>query len=176
MIVNDILRKLLTFLSSWYPNKDISKKKDDQIRKVILKKINEIKINKKDLKKTHLEFNQKIFELLKNTNIKNFLRESFIQKVFFLHNRLFVYKELQIIQKSKKWNFYKKILDEDNIGNPIRYFLYLKSSGNRINHVYHLSLLENELKIDIKKNVKKFMSLVEVMVVWQGFFQKLIKN
>ena len=155
MIVNDILRKLLTFLSSWYPNKDISKKKDDQIRKVILKKINKIKINKKDLKKTHLEFNQKIFELLKNTNIKNFLRESFIQKVFFLHNRLFVYKELQIIQKSKKWNFYKKILDEDNIGNPIRYFLYLKSSGNRINHVYHLSLLENELKIDIKKNVKK---------------------
>ena len=155
MIISDILRKLLTLLSFWYPNRNISKKKDKQIRKIVLKEIDKININKKNLKKTHLEFNQKIFELLKNKNIKNFLRESFIQKVFFLHNRLFVYKELQILQKSKKWNFYKKILEEDNIGNPIRYFLYLKSSGNRINHVYHLNLLENQLRINIRSNVKK---------------------
>ena len=49
-MISNVLRKLTSFLSSWYSNKDISKKKDDQIRKVILKKINEIKINK-DLKK-----------------------------------------------------------------------------------------------------------------------------
>ena len=66
--------------------------------------------------------------------------------MFFLHNRLFVLKELKEIQKSKNWNFYKKLLEEDNIGNPVRYFLYLDSSGNRINHVFHLYLLENELK------------------------------
>ena len=47
---------------------------------------------------------------------------------------------------------------EDNVGNPIRYFLYPKSSGNRINHVYHLSVLINSLDIDIKKikNVYEF--------------------
>ena len=70
--------------------------------------------------------------------------------MFFLHNRLFVLKELKEIQKSKNWNFYKKLLEEDNIGNPIRCFLYLDSSGNRINHVFHLYLLENELKINLK--------------------------
>ena len=51
--------------------------------------------------------------------------------MFFLHNRLFVLKELKEIQ-NLKLNFYKKLLKEDNIGNPIRYFLYLDSSGNRI--------------------------------------------
>ena len=55
------------------------------------------------------------------------------------------------MKKSKKWRFYENLFKEDNIGNPIRYFLYLKSSGNRINHVYHLSVFENELNIDLKK-------------------------
>ena len=75
--------------------------------------------------------------------------------MFFLHNRFFVYKELKILQKSKKWNFYKNLLKEDDIGNPIRYFLYPYSSGNLINHVYHLNIFENELKINLKKDIKK---------------------
>ena len=31
-----------------------------------------------------------------------------------------------------------KLLSENEIGNPVPYFLYKKSSGNRIRHVYHL--------------------------------------
>ena len=56
--------------------------------------------------------------------------------MFFVHNRLFIYKELKTFKYSSKWNFYKKLLIEDNVGNPVRYFLYPNSSGNQINHVF----------------------------------------
>jgi len=155
MMISNIIRKLLSLLSSWYPNKEISKKRDNYLRNLILSKIDKIKVNKNNLQKTHKNFNIQLLKLLKDPEIKNFLRKSFIQKMFFLHNRLFIYKELREIKKSKNWKLYKKILEEDNIGNPIRYFLYLNSSGNRINHVFHLYILEKELKIDLKKDIKK---------------------
>ncbi|MDA9650350.1 hypothetical protein N9T21_00700 [Candidatus Pelagibacter sp.] len=154
-MVANLLRTLVGYLSAWYPNKKISKKKDLILRKQILHKIDKIKINNKNLKKTHQNFNKELLDLLKNKNIKNFLRKNFIQKMFFLQNRLFIFKELIDIKRSKKWKTYKKLLNEDHVGNPIRYFLYLKSSGNRINHVYHINILENELNINLKKNVKK---------------------
>ncbi len=154
MILNNLLRMMASLLSSWYPNDQISRSNDLKIRKFILKKIKNTKLNNSNLKKTHIEFNRKILNLLKSKNIKNFLRINFIQKMFFLQNRLFVLKELNQIRKSKKWLFYKNLLKEDNIGNPIRYFLYFESSGNKINHLYHLYLLERELNINLKKNIK----------------------
>ena len=154
MILSNLFRAMASLLSSWYPNNKISRSNDLKIRNFILKKITSIKLNNKNLKKTHLEFNKKILKLLKSKNIKNFLRINFIQKMFFLQNRLFILKELNQIKKSKKWLFYKSLLKEDHVGNPIRYFLYLESSGNRINHLYHLYLLEKELNINLKKNIK----------------------
>ena len=82
-MISDIIRTLLSFLSSWYPNNEISKKKDSYLRYEILKKINKIKINNKNLQKTHKNFNKKILKLLKDNEIKNFLRKNFIQKMFF---------------------------------------------------------------------------------------------
>ena len=37
-------------------------------------------------------------KLLKEKKIKNFLRESFIQKMFFVHNRIFIYNELKTLK------------------------------------------------------------------------------
>ena len=145
MIFSNILRFFAGSLTSWYPNKKVSVNKDAKIRKFILNKIKKIKINNNNLQKTHKIFNQKIVHLLQDNDLRNFLRKNFIQKMFFLQNRLFIYNELKELKKSKKWNLYKSLLNEDSIGNPIRFFLYLKSSGNKINHVYHLSVLENEL-------------------------------
>jgi len=42
-----------------------------------------------------------------------------------------------------KKELYKNLLIEDNIGNPVRYFLFPKSSGNRIREVFHLLNFEN---------------------------------
>ena len=146
-----IFRNILQLLSFFYTN-DMSaaKKKDKQIYKKLLGyPIKNIK-TLKNLKSTHNKFNTQIYLILKKGKLYNFLRNSFIQKMFFVHNRLFIYTELKALKKSQNWHFYKKLLIEDNIGNPIRYFLYPKSSGNRINHVYHLSLLEKYLKIKLK--------------------------
>ncbi len=153
-MISNIIRKILTYLSAWYPNKKISIKKDLELRNFIFKKLIKINFNKKNLKKTHLEFNNKIRNLLKSENIKNFLRYNFIQKIFFLHNRIFIYQELKEIKKSKNWKYFKYLIKEDHVGNPLRYFLYLESSGNRINHGYHLYILEKELNIFIKKEIK----------------------
>ena len=46
--------------------------------------------------------------------------------MFFLHNRYFVFKELKELRRDKKWFLYEKLIKEDNIGNPVRYFLYQK--------------------------------------------------
>ena len=96
--------------------------------------------------------------------------------MFFLHNRFFVLKELKEIQKSKNWKFYEKILKEDHIGNPIRYFLYLKSSGNRINHVFQLYKLINNTEIDLKKNIKNIFEFGAGYGCMSRIFSKINKR
>ena len=156
-MISNIIRRLNSYLSFWIKsNKPINQYKDKLIKKYIQKNISQNKIIKKNLKETHNIFNKKLYLLLQKKDIKNFLRESFIQKMFFLHNRFFVYSELKTLKNEKKWPLYKKLIKEDAIGNPIRYFLHQKSSGNRINHVYHLSVLSRELNVDLTKIKKVF--------------------
>jgi len=158
-MLSNFLRKILSLLSFWSLN-DLSsiKSRDEKILKIIEKKLNSINFDKKYLKNTHNVFNKKILDLLKKKELTNFLRKNFIQKMFFVHNRLFILKELLELKKDKNWILYKKLIEEDNVGNPVRYFLYPKSSGNRINHVYHLSVLTKEFNINLKKlnNVFEF--------------------
>ena len=158
-MLSNFLRKILSLLSFWSLN-DLNsiKSRDEKILKIIEKKLNNIHFNKKYLKNTHNLFNKKILNLLKKRELTNFLRKNFIQKMFFVHNRLFILKELLELKKDKNWILYKKLIEEDNVGNPVRYFLYPKSSGNRINHVYHLSVLTKEFNINLKKlnNVFEF--------------------
>ena len=158
-MLSNFLRKILSILSFWSLN-DLSsiKNRDEKILKIIEKKLNSIYFNKKYLKNTHNLFNKKILNLLKKKELTNFLRKNFIQKMFFVHNRLFILKELLELKRDKNWILYKKLIEEDNVGNPVRYFLYPKSSGNRINHVYHLSVLTKGFNVNLKKlnNVFEF--------------------
>ena len=158
-MLSNLLRKILSFLSFWSPNNLISiENRDKKILKLIEKKLTITYLDKKYLKNTHNIFNKKILNILKKGKITNFLRKNFIQKMFFVHNRLFILKELLELKKDKNWIFYKKLIEEDSVGDPVRYFLYPKSSGNRINHVYHLSVLSKEFNINLKKlnNVFEF--------------------
>ncbi len=155
-MINSVLRKLATYLSFFFKNTPTIQKKNERILKNIYPKISKYKPQNSNLKKTHQKFNLKVMKLLKEKKIQNFLREGFIQKMFFVHNRVFIYNELKSLKNSPRWSFYKKLLKEDEVGNPVRYFLYPSSSGNRINHVYHLSVLINEFELDIKKINKVF--------------------
>ena len=94
--------------------------------------------------------------------------------MFFIHNRLFIFNEL-IELKKKNWKFYKKLIKEDNVGDPIRYFLYPKSSGNRINHVYHLSVLCEEFNISLKQ-INKFFEFGSGYGCMARIFSKINKK
>ena len=156
-MISDILRKLISTLSFFYKNNlTLVKKKDKIILNTIKKKLTKLSHKNKNLKKTHDIFNKKIINFLKEEKLTNFLRNNFIQKMFFVHNRFFILKELNKLKNNKNWKFYKKIIEEDNVGDPIRYFFYPKSSGNRINHAYHLSVLSSELNVNLKKINKVF--------------------
>ena len=156
-MISNIFRKLLECLSFFYKNNlKLVKKNDPIILKTIKKKLSRLSFESKNLKKTHNIFNKKIIYILKKEKLTSFLRNSFVQKMFFVHNRLFVFKELIKLKNNKNWKFYKKIIIEDNVGDPVRYFLYPKSSGNRINHAYHLSVLSSEFNVNLKKINKVF--------------------
>jgi hypothetical protein len=155
ILINYILRKISENLSFFYKNKfNLNLSKEYKIYKTLKIKLKNIKIKKKLLKKTHIQFNHKIEKIIVNNDLKNLLRYSFVQKIFFVHNRWFIFKELQELKKSKKWSTYKKLLVEDNACNPVRFFLYPKSSGNRIHQVYHLSVLDKYFNTTIE-NFKK---------------------
>ena len=156
MIIN-LFRNVLGGLSFFYKNNlELVKKKDRKILKNIRSRLNKLSQKNQSLKKTHRIFKKKIIFLLKNGNLYNFLRKNFIQKMFFVHNRFFILKELNILRKDKKWKFYQRIIKEDNVGDPVRYFLYPQSSGNKINHAYHLSVLSSEFNVDLNKDHKVF--------------------
>ncbi len=173
-MISNLLRKLTTLLSIFFLNKNIDIFKDRKISEKIRNKIKK-KINFINLKKTHQIFNNKIYLLLKSNNLKNFLRQSFIQKMFFVHNRYFIYKELKVLKRDKNWSFYKKLLEEDHIGNPVRYFLYPRSSGNKINHVFHLYILKNEFKIKLK-DINKIFEFGGGYGCMARVFSKINKN
>jgi hypothetical protein len=138
------MRRLLRYflgLLSFYIKNNISKyeTKSSIINNEIIERLKKKIYYLKSRKKTHNIFNKEIEYLIKKKKLINFLRNSSVQKMFFIHNRLFINNELNEIKKDKKFlNQWKNLLKEDEVGDPIRYFLYPKSSGNRIRHVYHL--------------------------------------
>lgn len=150
-MLSRIIRKILQNLSFFYTNDmRIPRIRDRRIYKELNKYLKKKFKEHKNLKSTHNKFNYNLYKILKDGKLYNFLRNSFIQKMFFVHNRFFIFKELNVLRNSQKWMFYKNLLVEDKVGNPVKYFLYPDSSGNRINHVYHLSVLEKYLNLNLK--------------------------
>ena len=120
----------------------------------VIKKIEDFykknKDNSNNKLKTHKIFNNYVKKLIIEKKLSNFLRENIIQKIFFVHNRVYIlFMLLKIIFNKNK--LYKTLLIEDNIGDPIIYFLYPKSSGNRIRHIYHLKKFCDFSNININK-------------------------
>ena len=140
MIFSNLLRHLITFLS--FPS-NLRKEKLSENQKKLIKdlKIKTTKLIKSDQKykkmTTHEIFSNSVLSLVESGKLENFLRLGFIQKMFFVHNRLYNYKFLKNVL-SKQSDSWIKLLKEDNVGNPVPFFLYKPSSGNRIRHVYLL--------------------------------------
>jgi hypothetical protein len=152
-------RILLSFLSFYIKNDTSKFKKIDQIlNNEIINKLKKKKLAK-FRKRTHKVFNNEIKSLINDKKLINFLRNPFIQKMFFIHNRLFIKNELNEIRNDKKFFFlWKNLIKEDEVGDPIRYFLYPRSSGNRIRQVYHLKKFCDFSNVNIK-TIKKVIEI-----------------
>ena len=140
MIFSNLLRLLITFLSfpSNLRREKLNENQINLIKDLKFKTDQLIKSEKKFQKmNTHEIFSNSVLSLIKSGNLQNFLRLGFIQKMFFVHNRFYNYKFLKKIL-SKKSEFWIKLLRENTVGNPVPFFLYRSSSGNRIRQVYLL--------------------------------------
>jgi len=135
-MMRSIIRKIYTFLS--FPNnlfKEKKSKKKLELQVFLKEKAKKILNNNLNKLKTHTIFSNNVLRLITNFKLDNFLRYSFIQKMFFVNNRFYIiFFLLKIIKKHK----FVKFLKEESIGNPLPFFLYKSTSGNKIRHIYHL--------------------------------------
>ena len=165
-IFGKLYRKVNICLSIFYLNKFKLKKEKykihEQIFKLILrdkkKKLNS-KIDKKNLFPSFIKFKLEMRKIIFNKDkLKNFLTQDEIHKVMCGLNRIIFYKELKEIMEEKYWKkYWKKIIIEDYIGNPIPYFIYPKSSGNRIHETFNIMKLIKFNKLNNKvENIFEF--------------------
>ena len=138
----NIFRLFVSYLS--YPfifmNKSINKNKEIKILNYLFQYIETNYFRESIVKKTntHKDFGVQLFDLIKKKKIDNFLNYHFIQKIFFVHNRFYIILQLFFLRISGRWKFWRRLLVENSVGMPLRFFIYPFSSGNRIRQVYHI--------------------------------------
>ena len=158
-MLRNFLRQFSIIFSIFYFRKiKINFTKHLKIEKFIKKKSNEIYKTNPRLK-THKNLAGEILRVIKSGNLNKFLRNSFIQNIFFIHNRLFIFFELLELKKDKNWPTWKKLILENDVGKPVRFFLYSSSSGNRIRQVYIIKKFLNSVKLI---NLDKVQNIIEV--------------
>ena len=149
-IFGKLYRKLNIYLSLFNLGKYKLKKSKIRQHKNIFKeivkekkKVNSEKLSKKNLFISFMKFKIKIRKIIfDESKLKNFLSEDEIHKIMCGLNRLIFYKELRILQKDKNWKkYWSKLVKEENVGNPIPFFIYPKSSGNRIHETFNIMKL-----------------------------------
>jgi hypothetical protein len=166
-------RKLNVSLSFFFLNRHSLKKYQKHIETFKdIQKIHDTEklevLNKKFIFNSFRKIKDDVISIIQNEKkLKTFLSNDIIHSFMFGLNRLFFFFELQELKKDKKWNkYWKKIIREDPIGNPIPYFLYPSSSGNRIHEVFNLKKLHD---LDQENNLKKIKYVIEFGGGYGGF-------
>ena len=154
-----LLKKISAGLSLYYLKKiRINNSLHLSVSFFLKKKLNTL-FRKNPRMKTHSQLSREIVRIINQGTLNKFLRNSLIQNIFFIHNRFFILYELLELKKDKNWRFWRKLLKENDVGSPIRYFLYPRSSGNRIRQVYLLKKFISN--IDLNK-LNKFKNIIEL--------------
>ncbi len=158
-MLRKFLRQISIFFSIFYIRKiKINTKKHQKVQDFIKTKSNEIYKTNPRLN-THKDLAGQILEIIKSNNLNNFLRNSFVQNIFFIHNRLFIFFELLELKRDKNWRTWKKLILENDVGRPVRFFLYSNSSGNRIRQVYIIKKFLDGTK---SINLRKIQNVIEI--------------
>ncbi len=180
--IGKIYRKTNAFLSVIFLNKfqieHFNLKKHNKLFLSIKKnekKVNNTKISKKDVFDSFAIFKKNIRSIIFDSDkLKKFLSEDEIHKVMFGLNRLLFLKELFLVKNDNKWSStWSKIIKEERIGNPIPFFLYPVSSGNRIHEVYNIMKLTH-----FNNSQNKIENVIEFGGGYGGFcnlYKKIFK-
>ena len=158
-MLKTLLRKFSISLS-YFINKKLrlNKKKHRLTEKYVSEKI--LKIYKKTPRLvTHKNLSSEILKIIKEKKLKYFLKNNYIQNIFFIHNRLFIYFELRELKNDLKWKLWKKLIKDNSIGKPIWYFLYPESTGNRIRQVY---IIKKFLDLNPTIKLKEIKKIIEI--------------
>ena len=154
-----LLKKISIYLSFYYVKRiRYNKRKHFIISSFLKKKIN-IFFKKNPRLSTHINLSNEITKIINENKLNFFLRNTFVQNIFFIHNRFFISHELSDLKNDKNWKLWKKLLEENDIGNPVRFFLYSKSSGNRIRQVYFLKKFLEQTKNNDFNSIKNIVEL-----------------
>ena len=146
----DLQRKLRSLLSFPFNSNEDLKISDLQLINELQKKALVLVNNsKKNYKETHKIFSSETLKLILDKKLENFLKNSFIQKMFFVHNRYFLKSYLDEMRMTTNWKYWRNILIENNIGSPIRYFLEPFTSGNKIFQTFHLKKYQDFSEINL---------------------------
>ncbi len=170
------LRKISIYLSfTSFKRINFDKKRHDIAEKIVKSRANLI-FKKNSRLKTHQNLSNEILKIIGEANLIKFLRNHLIQKIFFVHNRFFIFFELRELKKDKNWNIWKKLLKENDVGGPIKFFLYPQSSGNRIRQVFIIKkFIQNKIEIKLH-NLKNIIEIGGGYGCMADIFKKIDKN
>lgn len=158
-MIKILLRQMSINLSFFIRKKfKINKKNHLLIEKYLDQKIKDLYLKNPRLS-VHKKLSYEILNLIKNKKLTFFLRNSYIQNIFFIHNRIFIYFELRELKNDKNWRLWKRLIKDNPIGKPVWYFLYPESTGNRIRQVY---IIKKFLDLNPAVKIKKIKKIIEI--------------
>ena len=116
-----------------------------------IKHLPSLQFGKSEADNAWISYRNKLRSYILQKNLQSFLQWDIIKQTMFVENPQFIEKELNYLKSALFWNRYKKILTEISVGSPILYNKYLKSSGNLIHQMYHISQFEVKTGVRIDK-------------------------
>ena len=176
-MLRKFLRQISFLLSSInFRRIKFNKDKHYEVQKIIHKKLPKKKIKNPRLP-THKNLSNEILKIIESKKLQSFLRNTLLQNIFFIHNRLFIFYELRELKQDRNWKLWEKLLIENDVGKPIRYFLYQNSTGNRIRQVYIIKKFFDSYSnlIDLKK-IKRIIEIGGGYGCMADIFLKFKKN
>ncbi len=139
--------------SSRLPN---TSKIDEQLISDLRSEAKQIELtNTSNLSGSEFEWASNMNNILNNISNKNpreFLSWDVIRYTMFVVREKYIQIELSAILKSKFYEkLWKNAIVESNIGKPLRYWRFPKSSGNLIHHLYHLVKFKESINVDFEE-------------------------
>jgi hypothetical protein len=156
MIKNLVKRIFELIYSTLYSTKINSSNFESKFAEELREEISKIpKIKTDNQTGAELEWSNNvnsILDYIMTRDPRKFLSWDVIKKTMFVVRESYINLELQAIKNSNEFDtFWKKVITENSVGAPMKFWKYSKSSANLIHHAYHLFKLKEKTNIEFNK-------------------------